>query len=481
MENKGSIGDEESQLTVKDFAQILRMRWKLICGATVLAVLAAFAYSFVITPQYEATTRLFVATTSDGTNTQTYDGGLFAERRVLSYTELVMGDVLAQRTVDKLGLDMSAADLQAKIEATVPADTVLIDVAVVDSSASRARDIANTLADEFVVMAAALETPELGAPPNARVVIQQRAELPDSPMNAKTTRMLAIAAVTGALLGICIAFVRDRLDDTVKNADVLERVTGVGLLAEIPFDGNRAKGPLPSFETDRSKVANAYRELRINLRFLQVADGPRVLLIASCGPDDGRTTTAVNLALALAEAKHSVVIVDADLRRPVVGAYLELPGQVGFSTVLSGEATIREALQETSVPRLKALTSGPIPPNPTELLESPTTGQILSELGREFDYVIVDSPSLLVTDAALLAARSQGVLVVARFGKTTRKQLTEAVHRLTRAGGPLLGAVLTMTPTKKRSSEDTYEVAAGDTPRDSRARGARWRRGSHGA
>ncbi|STZ45723.1 polysaccharide biosynthesis tyrosine autokinase [Mycolicibacterium gilvum] len=467
-------------MTVKDFAQILRSRWKLICGATVLAVLAAFAYSFVVTPQYQATTRMFVATTSDGTNTQTYDGGLFAERRVLSYTELVMGELLAQRTVDKLGLDMTAADLQAKIEATVPADTVLIDVAVTDSSASRARDIANTLADEFVVMAAALETPELGAPPNARVVIQQRAELPDSPMSAKTTRMLAIAAVTGALLGICIALVRDRMDDTVKSADVLEKVTGVGLLADVPFEEQRAKGPLPSFDTDRSKVANAYRELRINLRFLQVADGPRVLLIASCGPDDGRTTTAVNLALALAEANHSVVIVDADLRRPVVAAYLELPGQVGFSSVLNGEASIREALQDTSVPRLKALTSGPVPPNPTELLESPVTGEVLGELSREFDYVIVDSPSLLVTDAALLASRSQGVLVVARFGKTTRKQLTEAVHRLTRAGGPLLGAVLTMTPPTKRDSGDTYDVSAGEARAGSRAQRASWRRGAHG-
>lgn len=467
-------------MTVQDFAKIVRIRWKSICGAIVLAILAAFAYSVFITPQYQASTRLFVSAPSDGTNSQTYDGGLFAERRVLSYTELLMGDVLAQRTVDKLGIDMSAADLQAKVEAVVPAETVLIDVTVTDSSAARARDIANTLADEFVVMAAGLETPELGAAPNARVIVQERAEMPDSPMSAKTTRILALAAVMGALIGLVIAYLRERMDDSVKDADALEKLTGVGLLAGIPYDAQRAKGPLASFETDRSAVADAYRELRINLRFLEVADGPRVLLIASCGPDDGRTTTAVNLALALAEANHTVAIVDADLRRPLVGSYLELPGEVGFSTVLAGEVPLGEALQATHFPRLTALTSGAVPANPTELLESPATSDVLGELSRQFDYVIVDSPSLLVTDAALLAARSQGVLVVARFGKTTRKQLAEAIHRLTRAGGPLLGAVLTMTPLQKRSAGDTYYGAAAGTHRDSHKQGGRWRRSSHG-
>jgi receptor protein-tyrosine kinase len=467
-------------LTVQDFARVLRSQWKMICGVIVLAVFAAFAYSVIITPHYQASTRLFVSTTSDGTNSQTYDGGLFAERRVLSYSELLMGEVLAQRTVDKLGLDMSAADLRDKVEATVPADTVLIDVTVVDSSAARARDIANTLADEFVVMAAELETPALGAAPNARVIVQQRAEMPDSPMSAKTTRLLAIAAAMGAVIGFAIAFIRDRMDDMVRSVDALEKVTGVGLLARIPFDAQRAKGPLTSFETDRSMVADAYRELRINLRFLEVTDGPKVLLVASCGPDDGRTTTAVNLALALAEANHTVAIVDADLRRPLIGPYLGLAGQVGFSTVLTGEASLQDALQDTHFPGLTAMAAGAVPPNPTELLESPATSDVLGELSRQFDYVIVDSPSLLVTDAALLASRSQGVLVVARFGKTTRKQLIEAIHRLTRSGGPLIGAILTMAPPENRSAGDSYYGATSDTHRDSQGQGGRWRLRSRG-
>ncbi|WP_192860239.1 polysaccharide biosynthesis tyrosine autokinase [Mycobacterium sp. MS1601] len=423
-------------MTVHDFAQILRTRWKSICAITAVAILGALAYSFVITPQYEATTRLFVATTSDGTNSETYDGGLFAERRVLSYTELLMGEIIAQRTIDKLGLDMSAADLQDEIEASVPADTVLIDVTVTDASATRARDIANTMADEFVVMAAELETPELGATPNARVIVQQRAEIPDSPVNAAATRNLAIAAVMGLLAGVVVAFVRDRLDDSVRDAAGLEKATGVGLLADVPFT------------TDQGATSDAYRDLRINLGFLEVTDGPRVLVITSCVPGEGRTTVAVNLARSLAEAGHSVVLVDADLRRPSVASVLGLGGQRGLSAVLTGEAQLDEALEKTS--GLHVLSAGAVPPNPTDLIESRTAADVLKELSGQFDYVVVDSPSLLVADAALLASRAAGVVLVARFGRTTRKQIGDAVHRLKRAGAPLLGGVLAMTPPKKR-------------------------------
>lgn len=465
------ISDEGSQLTVRDFARILRHRWKIVSAAIVIAILGAVAHSLLADPQYEASTRLFVSTTSDGNNTQTNDGGLFAQRRVLSYTELLTGDVLAQRTIDKLGLDMGASELKDKIVANAPTDTVLIDVTVMDSSASRARDIANTLSDEFVVMAAGLETPVLGAQPNARVVVQQRAELPDAPVAPKSKRNVAIAAVLGALVGVFIALVRDRLDDSMRDPAALEKSTGIGLVGDLPFDAERRRNPVIAFDTDHSPSAEAFRDLRVNVRFQEVADGPRALLIASAMPGDGRTTTAVNLAAAIAQAGHNVVVVDGDLRRPRVAQYLGLDGQAGLSTVLEERATLDEALQQTRLPRLTALTAGVLPASPAELLESRAAADVLGELGRRFDYVIVDSPSLLRSDAAILAASCQGVLVVARSGKTKRKQLTAAISTLQRAGAPLLGAVLTMTPAKKRSKADDYYGSAPSAPQASGGHG----------
>ncbi|WP_162131291.1 polysaccharide biosynthesis tyrosine autokinase [Mycolicibacterium chubuense] len=436
-------------MTVQDFTQILRTRWKLICGVIVLVLLGALGYSLLATPQYQASTRLFVSTTSDGTNTQTNDGGLFAQRRVLSYTQLLTGGILAQRTIDKLGLDMTAAQLQGEVTAVAPTDTVLIDVTVLDPSPVRARDIANTLSDEFVVMAAGLETPDLGARPNAQVVVQQRAAVPDSPVTPKTTRNLAIAVVLGAVLGVLAAIIRDRLDDTVRRLKTVEETSGVGVIGEIPAEGTRRHGPVVTFGSGDSTTADAFRELRINLQSLQVADGPKALLVASPGAGEGRTTTAINLALALTEAGSDVLIVDGNLRHPQIAASLGVAAEPGLSTVLTGGAPLNSALHETRFPRLTALSAGSVPPNPTELLGSSTAKDAFGEMSRQFDYVIVDSPPLTVKDAALLAVSVHGVLVVVRFGRTKRRQLADTVTVLRRAGAPLLGAVVTMMPATK--------------------------------
>ncbi|MDP9167466.1 MAG: polysaccharide biosynthesis tyrosine autokinase [Actinomycetota bacterium] len=466
-------------MTVHDFAQILRTRWLIIVGTTALVVLAALAYSLLATPRYQSSTRLFVSTTSDGTNTQTNDGGLFAQRRALSYTQLLTGGVVAQRTIDKLGLDMTVPALQREITASTPTDTVLIDLTVLDPSPVRARDIANTLSDEFVVMAAGLETPDLGARPNARVIVQQRASIPDAPVSPKTLQNLAIGFALGALLGLFAAIVRYRFDDRVTTAEHIEKATGVGLVADIPSDVSRRKEPLLAFGGDRSVIADAFRELRVNLQSLQVGSGSRVLLVTSSMPEEGRTTTAVNLALALAEADHTVVIVDGDLRRPRVASCLGVDGQRGVSTVLAGEARLDETLQDTRFPGLSAIASGVTPTNPTQLLGSSTAKELFEELSSRFDYVVVDSPSLLVTDAVILAGHASGVLVVAEYGETRRKQLAPAIDALRRAGAPLLGAILTMTPPKKRHAtrDDYYKVA--QSPQDSPLQGARERHSSH--
>ena len=152
-------------------------------------------------------------------------------------------------------------------------------------------------------------------------------------------------------------------------------------------------------------------------------------------------------------AEHSVVLVDADMRRPSVAKYLGLVGQVGFSSVLSGSATLDEALQETRFPGLTVLASGAVPPNPSELLGSQTARKLLDDLRSRFDYVVLDStPLLAVTDAAVLAAGADGVLMVVRFGHTKRDQLTHAVSSLESVGASLLGAVFTMIPTRGAGS-----------------------------
>jgi receptor protein-tyrosine kinase len=250
-----------------------------------------------------------------------------------------------------------------------------------------------------------------------------------------------------------LAVVRDRLDNTVKDRETLEEITEVGLVGSIPMDKERRKEPAISFESDNSGIAEAFRKLRTNLQFLAVDNPPRVIVVTSSSPHEGKSTTAINIALALAEAEHNVVLVDGDMRRPSVDQYLDLVGSVGFSTVLSGGASLPEVLQKTKFPRLTVLTSGAAPPNPSELLGSLAAKNVLSELREQFDFVIVDSsPLLAVTDGAILAANSDGALVMSRSGQTKREHLAHAIGILRDVGATVLGAVFTMTPTRRGGS-----------------------------
>jgi receptor protein-tyrosine kinase len=463
---------EGTALKLQDYAKVLRNRWITVCVTVLVTVLAALAYSLLSTPTYEASTRLFVSTSTGGSSgADLYQGNRLSQERVISYAELLKGETLAQRTIDKLGLDMSAEQLRGNVKARAKPDTVLIDVGVLDTSPVRARDIANAMSDEFVVLVRELETPEGGAKPDARVVVEQRASVPSQPVSPKKLRNLIAGLGLGLVLGVVLALLRDVLDNTAKSRETLEEITGVGLVGSIPLDKERRKNPAISFGNDNSAIAEAFRKLRTNLQFLAVDNPPRVIVVTSSMPNEGKSTTAINIALALAESEHNVVLVDGDMRRPMLHKYLDLVGPVGFSTVLSGGAPLSEALQKTNFPGLTVLTSGAIPPNPSELLGSLAAKKLLSELRADFDYVIVDStPLLAVTDAALLAAGADGVLIVARFGQTKRDQLAHAMTSLEDVGASVLGAVFAMIPTRGNASYSYSYYGEESTRRTSTSR-----------
>ena len=447
-----NYGDKGAALNLQEFAKLLRARWITVCAAIVICILGAIATTLLTTPLYQSSTRLFVSTSSGVSVAENYQGNRLSQERVLSYTELLTGETLAQRTIDKLGLSMSAQALQSEVKASAKPDTVLIDVAVLDESPVQARDIANTLADEFVGMVRELETPENGARPDARVVVEQKASVPSKPVVPKPTRNIAIGLGLGVLLGIGLAFLRDKLDNTVKSQETVEQITAAGLVGSIPLDKDRRKEPAITFENNNSPIAEAFRKLRTNLQFLAVDNPPRVIVVTSSVPNEGKSTTATNIALALAEAGNEVVLVDGDMRRPMLDKYLNLVGSVGLSTALIGQASLTDVLQETAFPRLTVLTSGTVPPNPSELLGTMAAKKVLDELRSKFDYVIVDSsPLLAVTDAAILASNADGVIVITRFGFCKREQLAHAVGNLTDVGASVLGAALVMTPIRGNS------------------------------
>lgn len=432
--------------------KLLRTRWITIVVTTIGIFLGAAYYTYSSPAIYEASTRLFVTTSAPSSLADLYEGGRFSQERVLSYTELLMGRTIAQRAIDKLGLNMSADSLAGRINALSKPNTVIIYLSVRDESPARARDIANALSDEFVLLVRELETHLTHhARPDAGVIVEQRAELPRHPVLPKTGRNIAAGLIGGLLIGVGLAVVRDRLDNTVKDQKTLEAITHVRVVGNIPFSKERCKAPAISFHNDNSDIAEAFRTLRTNLQFRDVYNPPRLIVVTSSIANEGKSTTTINIALALAEKKHNVVLVDGDIRHTKLAKYSGLNPAAGFSTVLSGNASLSEVLQKTKLPHLTVLTSGTPPPDPSELLGSSAAKEILRELRAHFDYVIVDSsPLLTVTDGAILAAYSDGALITTRFGWTKRQQIAQAIERLENVGAPLLGAVLTMTPTRHR-------------------------------
>ncbi len=459
-------------MNLHEIARILRTRWITLLIATSVGVLAAIGITLLTTPLYEASTRLYVSSNAGSSASERYSGSLLSQDRVRSYTELLKGETVAQRTIDKMNLDISPLDLQKKVNVNSKVDTVLISLKVRDGSAIRARDIANSMSDEFVDMVRELETPRPGAEPDARVVVEQRAAIPRKPVVPQPVRNVALGLLLGLVSGMAIAVVRDLLDSSVKTPESLESVVGVGLVGAISLEKERQAEPAISFETDTSPIAEDFRKLRTNLQFLAVDNPPRLIVVTSSLPSEGKSVTAINIALALAEAEHNVLLVDGDLRRPSVSKYLDVLGSVGLSNVLSGQATTSEVIQDTKFPRLSVLAAGPTPPNPSELLGSMAAKKLLVELKSQFDYVIIDSsPLLAVTDGAILAANADGALMMVRFGQTKREQLAHSVKNLQDVGATLLGAVMTLVPVRGGRSYYNYGYYGQDT--DGKQRSAR--------
>lgn len=448
-----------ASLEIRDYVRTIRARWKLLVVTVLLATLAGLGVSLLTTPTYAASAQLFVSTTGNSADTTsaTYQGGLFSQQRVTSYSQLLKGEQVAQRVVDVLRLPVTAKEISSEVGVSVTTDTVLLNVTVTDPSPTRARDIVNTLSDQFATFAAQLETPQGSSVPVAKATVVQRATQPGVQVGPKTARNVGVGALVGLLLGVALAVLRDRLDNTVKDRQQILDSSGVAAVGAVPFDSDRPKHPLVSFGEGHFSSAEAYRQLRTNLQFLDVDNPPRLFVVSSAIPGEGKTTTAVNLAFVLAEAGHRVVLVEADLRRPRAARYMQLMESVGLSNVLSGAADLDDVLQTTANSKVSMLAAGPHPPNPSELLGSSHMQHLLEELRSRFDYVVLDAPPLLpVTDAAVLTNLTDGALVVARYGHTKRDQLARAVENLRAIDARVLGVILNMVPAKSSGYEYSY-------------------------
>ena len=439
-------------MDIREYLAIWRSRWISIVATLVIAVGGAALISAFTTPQYEGSSQLFVTTTGGASVAEAYQGNLFSTERVTSYASLAAGKQVAQRTVDSLEIDMSASELVEKVTATPQPESVLLDISVLDPDPELARDLANTIAAQTSQLVSELETSARGGSPAASATLVELADTPSSPVSPQWVRNLALGAVAGLLLGLVVSVLQARLDTSVKDAENLTDQAGAPTVGVIPREKiTKDTDPL-LFVPERPAASEAFRELRTNMSFVGATKEARVLVFTSPKAATGTTTVVASLGITLGEIGHSVIVVDGDLRAPSLAAHLGMTDDVGTSSVLAGHTPLDGAVQESSHPGLSVLASGPIPPNPSELLSTEILVDTVKELRATYDFVLIDtSPVLQFSDAALLAKSADGVLLLARYGGTKLNDTAKAAEKLRLVGANVLGSVLTAARMKSSS------------------------------
>ena len=417
-------------------------------GILTLGILASLAISFSTTPEYESKARVFIsADLSTSASTDAYAASLFSQGRVKSYAALATSRELMLRVILNNELDLTPSQLADRITATVEQDTVIIQIVVRDTDPGVAQKIAGTEAQELASYLGELETPVGSSRPPVKATVVDPASFNANPVSPRTGLNLGIAVLLGLLVGMALAVVRELLDTSIKSAEDVTGAIQAPILADFHFESDVARHPLIFDASAHAPRAEAFRVLRTNLQFLDLEEPPRAFVITSAVPAEGKTSTATNLAMASAQAGLRVLLIDGDLRRPRVASMLRLEPSVGLTTALVGKTDLTSSIQRHTESGIFVLASGPIPPNPTELLQSQATAKLLAELRTMFDLVIIDAPPLLpVADAAILAREVDGAIVVVHYGRTTKDQLQSAHNRLNAVDARVLGVAMNMSP-----------------------------------
>jgi len=443
-------------MELRGYLRALRKYWWIVLTCLVLSVGAGVFVTLRAEPQYESSVTFFVQTPSE---TSALQGDAFGQKRVNSYIQLANSQRLADRLIADTGLKLTANQLSSRISASGDLNTVILTVKVTDTVPTRGLLIATSISTQFVELVAEIEQPAAGGVAPVKLEVVSGPSLNPDQVSPRPVLNIGIAGLVGLLLGLGLAVLREVLDNSIRGVDELQQYAKSPVIGVIAYDESASKSPLIVDSGAKSNRAESFRQLRTNLQFVNVDHPPRVVVVTSAMPDEGKSSTSTNLAITFAEAGRKVLLMEADLRRPRVADYLGLEGSVGLTNVLAGQVDLQDVLQTWGRGGLTVLTSGAIPPNPSELLGSKAMDELLRSVLKVFDLVIIDSPPLLpVTDAAVIAARADGALLVVRHGKTSRNQVEVATTALATVDARLIGTVLNMVPTK---GADAYSYQYG--------------------
>jgi len=455
-------------MELSTYFRVVRQRSWILIVCPIAAAIAAGIVSFLLPPVYEAHVALLVPPAQLLVPTNPNVVPLNADQILRTYASLMTERPVLQAVSAQFGLKTRPEDLANQITVTPEPNTTILDVAVRDTNPTLARDLANGLVADVI--------DEVNNFPNAKpgdaLVVVAPAVVPDKPVTPNKALDVAIAIAAGLMLALGLVFLLDYFDQSIKSDEDLVERLGLISVGHLPFvlSAKGKRGELVALDT-QSQASEAFKALRTSILFSTIDQQLKEVAITSPELGEGKSRTAANLAIVLAQAGYTVLLIDADFRRPSQHRMFSRIRNIGLSNLIVQDVPESEAITAVEgVPNLWLLTSGPTPPNPSELLGSGRMREVMARLRVQFTYLVVDTPPInAVTDASILAAAASGTVLVVEQGRTTYPALKHANQILDRVGARTIGVVMN----KVRASRGySYEYGYGSTQSDNGTQGA---------
>ncbi len=441
------IAQEGNELAI--FLNVLRKRYWIIILASVLGIITSLVFILNIPPRYQAKAILLINVGREkeviiDPNTLTA-----AERLGQSIAQLATTTPVLEDVRSRLAIKESTDSLRGKIKVTLKPNTQLLEIKVTDRNPQNASQIANALALSMIDQIKSLLITLEAETPTSLAIVEQ-AQVPTNPTVPTPAQQIIIAIILSIVFAFGLAFFIDYLDSTITNEEDVAQYLKIPCLGVIGETKKYTRDGL----RDQLLILEELKEIRTNILFAQPAKPYHSLLITSTRPGEGKTAVAVNLAKTIADTGQKVILIDANLRTPAVHQLFGYDNFHGLSNYLSGEEA-EPLLLDTYFPGFKIIPSGPIPENPSELLLARRIDDLMHWLfeKQSADFVLIDTPAVgMVTDAAVLSKKTQGVILVIETGTTRRREIKRALSSLQRVGANVIGAVLN----KQKMTDHSY-------------------------
>lgn len=434
------------EISLEELFHVFKKRIGLIVGFTLGALLVSGIISFfLLTPQYETFATLMVGKPRDyksNNEGMEYNDVLLNQKLVHTYGELVKSRAVSDKVIENLRLGIPYEEFQDKVQVNLVNDTEIIKIQARDPDNKLAAKIANEVSEEFMETVKVKMKVE-----NVQVI--DKAPIPYDPVSPRKFLNMSIGAVLGFMVGVFLTFLFEYLDNTVKTPEDIENNLKLSVLGTIPNIDSRSKETIVN-NNPKSPISEAFRTMRTNIKFTNIDKEVKTIAVTSSLPSEGKSTIVSNLAISLTQDGQKVLVIDTDLRKPKVDKMFRIPNTNGLTNILMRTSSLEGIIYEhPDIEDLSIITSGPIPPNPSELLGSRRMKEFIKLIKTEYDVIIFDTPPIgLVTDAAIISTIVDGIVLVIEAGKTEIAQLELSKELLEKVNANIMGTVLNKLPIK---------------------------------